>query len=399
MNFINIICIVMYIILTAGNIVHATDVTEGTQGLECIRGYIQQIRSDWNPEIKENDGVSYVGINRNEWDDESSKFIPVVFSNLDEVVDYVLSENSSLQNPLDIDSCWYGNSFSNKNEMAINYLLDSLTPIMGREEAICVADLGSGLGLSALLFMKKVVDFCRENHTQPRQPIELHLLDLVSENVRALDLIKSLVNSYYSQYFKVVTRVHDVVSDELPCDKFDFACAFNVWHFVRQSWWNMGLTAVGKGIKPTGLLLVTTDRGNPGVPDFTIGRIRVADKEFPADISCIDNSSSLNYLKDDEEPIPGAYYPGHKIKLELINKRFICKRAYSAEEAHAAIESGQLVASLGNYVFDEESLRNAVERHSGRLFEALSVEKQIASMQRGTVTLAFSKVIVDGAQA
>jgi hypothetical protein len=374
---------------------YAAGETEGLQGLEYIKKYMNQTRPDINTEIRDVNAKFFVHVTSLNPDSNELKWVPVA-SNLDEFIDYYLNNNRTLENPLNEDNCSYGFSFADKNELAINYMLQSITPIIGREEPICVADLGSGLGLSALLFMKKFVNFCRENHTVQKQPIELHLLDLVPENVKALELIKSLVNSYYSQYFKIETRVHDVVNDELPHDKFDFTWAFNLLHFIAESRWSNALHGIGAGMKSRGLLLITTDRGKPDISKFTIGRIRVADKRFPACMVCIDNATGANYLNsEDEDVIPGAYYSYDQIKLELIGDVQIWNKGksmiYSSEEVRVKLQEGELIASLGNYVFNEKLLANSVEGLSSRVFETLPVAEQIDGTKQQTVALAFIK--------
>jgi hypothetical protein len=157
-------------------------------------------------------------------------------------------------------------------------------------------------------------------------------------------------------------------------------------------------------MKLRGLFLVTTDRSKSGTSKFTIGRIRVADKEFPGYISCIENITGENYLRSEHECIiPGAYYSGDRINLELIGRVQIWSEGigitYSSEEARNKIQEGDFLVSLGNYVFNEKLLSDSVQRFSAGLFEALPVEIQIDSTERKTVSLAFSKVIAEGAKA
>lgn len=379
---------VVCIILTAANMAHAGEEIETFKGLEFIREYILQTRPDWQPEIKKDINRFYVGINQNDWSSDEKRFVPVEFTNLDELIKYHLKNNRRLQNPLDNDGCWYGNSFAGKNEVAINYLLNQLKLQITREEPLYIADLGCGLGSTACLLMQKTVNWCKENSIAPNTPIELHLLDLVSENQKALKPLKDLVSYYYSQYFNIETGVYDAVRDVLPENKFDFICAFNVMHFIAESKWSDTLRHFASGMKTGGLLLLTTDRAYNRSSNFIIGYIRIAPAASPSDISCIHNANDVNYLNDEnEEIIPGAYYSHDKINLELIN---------TSKETREKIQDRSILLSLGNYVFNEDSLKSAFEKYAPHELEALPDPQQVEIQRRNgqpveSVALAFIK--------
>lgn len=158
----------------------------------------------------------------------------------------------------------YGKSFTAKNQAPVDFTVDLLTGrgswcrdgIEGTDTNI--ADVGCGLGLSAVSLMSRVITTYTEGGWCLGHPIHFDLYDINPAHQPALQALATLVNTAYPEYFHVTATCHDV-TNFLELDHYHVVLALNVMHYVPQTRWGEAIQSLEYSMKPGAMLLMTTD--------------------------------------------------------------------------------------------------------------------------------------------
>lgn len=158
----------------------------------------------------------------------------------------------------------YGKSFTAKNQAPVDFTASLLTGrgswcrdgIEGTDTNI--ADVGCGLGLSAVSLMSRVISTYTEGGWCLGHPIHFDLYDINPAHQPALQALATLVNTAYPEYFHVTATCHDV-TNFLELDHYHVVLALNVMHYVPQTRWGEAIQSLEYSMKPGAMLLMTTD--------------------------------------------------------------------------------------------------------------------------------------------
>ena len=130
-------------------------------------------------------------------------------------------------------------SYSQKNEPAIQYYAKLLTGRSKNEKwsrrviektPIRIAEIGSGLGLSALSLVAHAVNVFEQENWTLEHPIELVLYDNNVKLNKPLEGIKQLVNRAFCQYFKINNCFIDITKSTMLKEQnyYNAVLCFNV---------------------------------------------------------------------------------------------------------------------------------------------------------------------------
>ena len=290
------------------------------------------------------------------------------------------------------DGSAYGYSFTDKNQPPIEFVAGLLGSKKYRDTHMAIADVGCGLGLSAISFISMVV--ARE---APASPISFDLFDINPEHQDALQSLAKLANMAHPRHFRVTAGVHDA-ADPLPLNRYNFIFAFNFMHYVQETKWGSTLENMVGAMKKDGMLLMITDHWLSCV-DHVDQKMAleesvrtVASPFFSAAVLVFDprvgqekgthikNLKLISFLKGGQEYIPGATCRYDQLddekfrELLSIHLAERCKRTVvlflgtadreeiPAERVIELIANGTLVVQIGSYTFDDILLERAVRQ-------------------------------------
>ena len=158
----------------------------------------------------------------------------------------------------------FGRSFFEKNQAPVNSIARLLT---GKSEWCrsgieCVetkmADIGCGLGVSAVNLIAQVVDIYEAEKWILDTPIQFDLFDIDPDHQPILRALARIVNAAYPQYFRITTGVRDV-TEFVGVDKHDIVFSLHSMHYIPESKWPLAVSNIEETMKENAILLITTD--------------------------------------------------------------------------------------------------------------------------------------------
>lgn len=318
--------------------------------------------------------------------------------------------------------CGFGYSFNNKNEAPINAVVKLMTGQSNwKKETIegisdfSIADIGCGMGLSAVTLVSRIAEFYKANNWNLRSPIKLDLFDISPEHQGPLTAFAKLVNMAYPQYFRVRTYVHDAVAPFPEQNTYRIVLALNLMHYVPQDHWGMVLKNMEGSMQQYGMLFLTTDHYlsildiAPAIPlmkqaaqssntPFCQTTVLLFDPQLGQDKGMnLFNVNFIDVIKRDEpnksKAIPGGRYQYDEIDLESLSQiaelhMQLCSRkaiplylngkdgiqAVKLEKIIKLLKSGQIALQLSNYGFDDGLLTKAIaESHPSSKLKKLQL--------------------------
>ena len=266
----------------------------------------------------------------------------------------------------------YGKSFTKKNQEPISFVT-SLLSCRCDGAYPNIADIGCGLGLSAVLFMSEVITTYKKNECNLARPIHFDLYDINPAHQQALQALAALVNAAYPEYFCVTAAVHDVTTAPLPKDYYHVVLAFNVMHYIPEVKWNSALTCIEDAMKTGAMLLITTDYAEcpeTGSVFFSYGcTLYHSIKGLEKGVAFF-NEEGIEYLKNTVECIPGKSYPESDMDISKCEEIFRANanigeykllQNLRAELKKESNPEGEMLLYAGPYGFTEDSLKRAVK--------------------------------------
>lgn len=296
----------------------------------------------------------------------------------------------------------YGFSFAEKNGPPMQYVAELLTGKKNWKKGtiesipITIADVGCGVGISAVLLMSQVIETYEHEKWVLKSPIQFDLFDISPEHQPILQALVAIVNGAYPQYFKVTAGVHDVTQPFARANYYRIVFALNLMHYVPETRWGEALTSIEGTMQKGGMLFMTTDHYLAYVAEEEQAQafeasIRTAPSPFFSPLvllfnreagqekaTRIRNLNGVPFLMEEEPYIPCAQYTDaqldpHKFTQMLtshaknIGKETVSIFAENSKtmeiptaEVIGLVVAGKLSVQLGNYGFDEESLERAV---------------------------------------
>ncbi len=302
--------------------------------------------------------------------------------------------------------CAFGLSFNNKNKAPIDVVVELLTgQKVWKKETIegingfGIADVGCGLGLSAINFISRTVDFYKTNGWSLKAPIQLDLFDITPEHNKALEALAKLVNTAYPKYFMVRAFVHDAATP-LPNKNYRIVLALNLMHYVPEESWGSVLKNIEDATMQKGMLFLTVDnyKGHATTTGelsaFTQSASQTESPFCQATVLLFDgqltpekgtNLLNVSFTKVKKEAkgstkqVPGGRYKFDEIdvdKFKTLVRRHMQikvkktiglsqngqqgKHEFSLEGILHLLEKERIVLQLSNYCFDENLLERAI---------------------------------------
>lgn len=150
----------------------------------------------------------------------------------------------------------YGYSFIGKNQPPIKYVVDLLTAQKKWERktiettSIRLADVGCGLGLSAISLVAHVVETYKRDGWTLSTPIKLDLFDISPEHQPALQALANFVNTAYDKYFRVTAVQCDITQQPIAAENsYNISLLFNLMHYVPETKWRAALGNIVNAMK------------------------------------------------------------------------------------------------------------------------------------------------------
>jgi hypothetical protein len=296
----------------------------------------------------------------------------------------------------------YGRSFTVKNVAPLNCVTDLITGkakwkrdvIESGSPIIKMADIGAGIGLSAMYFVSRCISIFEEEKWKLAKPIELNLYELKKENVLALNALCDVVNAAYPQYFQLKALQHDIQTPFSQQDYYKIAFVLNVLHYIHKSKWGVSLTNLRKAMQTNGILLLTTDHYNcltVQMPSL-VETFRMLSTHFPFFCTTVVlfnpndglekgtmliNYAGQNIFKNENIHTPGGIYGVQSINLVDFSKfmdvsmKGLNRQNIPVQEGDKQVElskqdiidrlkAGTLSISTGAYAFDNETLEKNI---------------------------------------
>lgn len=292
------------------------------------------------------------------------------------------------------DGAIYGYSFIDKN-LAATQLVSAvlkgekhLSPDHIKENSVVIADLGSGLGVSAFLMMFDVIQGYQAKRWVLKAPLQLDLCDLIPKNVEALHRLGTMITRAYPQYVKVRSCLHDLTKDRLEASRYQIILSLNVLHYIPKETWPVVLDNMHQSLMERGLLLITTDHasrtfvGPAPLQPFHHACFVIFDKDAGVSTGTqIKNIENVSLFLECKDVTIGNTVPKdhidyvklrrllfqHQRQLDKTSSRIFRKvsgkieaREVSLEHLIRFIEKGSFQVYSGNYVFDDERLAACV---------------------------------------
>lgn len=296
----------------------------------------------------------------------------------------------------------YGRSFVTKNAPPLDFVITLLTGkhkwkkevIESGTPIITIADIGAGIGLSAMHFVSKCIKCYGSEGWKLTQPIELDLFDLKEENVKALVALCNVVNATYPQYFRLRAFQQDIQAPFSQQNHYRISFLLNVLHYIRSDKWGHVLPNLRNTMQENGMLFLTTDHYNQltiGRPSF-VDTFRTLSNHFPffcptillfcadepiAKATILINYAGQNIFKDPKGHTPGQRYGKNEVSLPDFSK-FIDvavqglhgkgiplqegdnKTEHTKADIMKKLQDDKLTISTGAYAFDNETLQKCI---------------------------------------
>lgn len=282
----------------------------------------------------------------------------------------------------------YGKSFITKNAAPVDFIVRLLTGrnILCREAIedlnIRIADVGCGLGLSAISTVTQVVNTYKAEYWSLESPIQFDLYDINPAHQPVLQALARIVNAAYPEYFHVTAACHDITS-YLKLDYYDAILALNVMHYIPEIIWHLALANLESALKNSSYLLMTTDT----VSKYVSANVRKKSvfftsrfSFFPVGFTANDRTATAVFTDGSSDYLEKSYIPGetytkdnvhveklvkmlsglnyHKISL-LVNGQ---RQDVQVNEIKDLFANNAIQIYAGNYSFDVASLTKAVEQ-------------------------------------
>lgn len=158
----------------------------------------------------------------------------------------------------------FGRSFFEKNQAPV----DSIARLLTGKSEWCrigiectetkMADIGCGLGVSAVNLIAQVVDIYEAEKWILDTPIQFNLFDIDPLHQPILRALAGIVNAAYPQYFHITTGVRDV-TEFVGLDRHDIVFSLHSMHCIPESKWSRALSNIAETMKENAILLVVTD--------------------------------------------------------------------------------------------------------------------------------------------
>ncbi len=326
-----------------------------------------------------------------------------------------------------IDGPTYGNSFHGKNTAPIQFAVELLTGQKKgwtkksiESKSLAIADVGCGLGLSAVFLLSQVIEIYKREKWDfsSSSPIRLDLRDISPEHQPALQALVAIVNAAYGQYFHLTAGACDITAQPIAEENtYNLIFAFNIMHFIPEKKWETALAYIIFIMKKSGMLFVTTDAFHSVVDlsdfDYQKDTLENSAKELVAPFfssivylrkanslhlkrtrSCMSrNFSCIRFLQEGVEYKPGTEYTHEQLDLKCIEfllENLIARRpkktisVYLGEDDPVQelpisaiidhIQTGKLIVEPECYTFDKALLERAVLDASKRALKKLELE-------------------------
>ncbi len=298
----------------------------------------------------------------------------------------------------------FGYSFTEKNRAPIEFVADMLTGKKSwKQETLqstqmTIADVGCGLGLSALLLISKVTETYQKEGWTLSHPIQLDLFDVNHTHQSALQSLVKIINKG-CPYFQLTSSVQDVSSPFPHANHYKVVFALNLMHYVPEMAWRLSLENMVCSMKKNGLLFMTTDHyqsstthvdqctdfashATKATSPFLLPCVLLHMKETSSATSNkVRNLHFLPFLKAGINYSPAHSYGFDDIDEEALKKLFthhlaerrrstLClfsetgtiTEEVSPERMISYIQTGEVIFEIGNYGFDDLFLQRAVRQ-------------------------------------
>ncbi|MBP9829020.1 MAG: class I SAM-dependent methyltransferase [Proteobacteria bacterium] len=121
-----------------------------------------------------------------------------------------------------------------------------------------MADIGCGLGVSAVNLIAQIVDIYEAEQWILGTPIQFDLFDIDPLHQPILRALAGIVNAAYPQYFHITTGVRDV-TEFVGVDKHDIVFSLHSMHYIPESKWPLAISNIEETMKENAILLIATD--------------------------------------------------------------------------------------------------------------------------------------------
>jgi SAM-dependent methyltransferase len=270
----------------------------------------------------------------------------------------------------------YGKSFAWRNNPMIDVFVQERTDW----NALCIADIGAGMGLSTLYLINLII--CKLTSNPPKNPVEIHASDLNHGDV--LSRLAIVVNAAYPNILQMEGGTLDITKTHLKKDSITHIFAFNLFHFIEGASWPKALKNIARSLRAGGTITLTVNdvKENDG---FTSKARGYHDWNFYISHIVIFNPTLDKFvpygtqvdrwkLKSNPQPIPGG-------KIETISQdiqeneeffngvfdsyiKFLEAYKYAdlkRTDILAAIRNGTIAIHNESYVFTTRSLQSCLE--------------------------------------
>jgi SAM-dependent methyltransferase len=280
----------------------------------------------------------------------------------------------------------YGKSFTDKNEKPIEFTAELLTGCgsWGKDaiEGTCtnIADVGCGLGLSALSLIAMVSHGYEEDGWHLDHPIQFDLYDINPTHQPALKALARIVNAAYPEYFHVTADCGDI-TNSFEIDYYDVILALNVMHYIPEGSWHLALENIENAMKNSSYLLMTVD----SVSRHVSADVRRNSVFFPSCLSFFpvgstvgDSTATVVRTDGSSDYLAKSYIPGETYTKDDVHVEKLVRMlsVLGHEHLHLVVNGERQIVVMnqikehfdknviqiyaGNYSFDADSLKEAV---------------------------------------